>query len=52
MINKYNIFSVDQGFNRKKKEKLLQQCATCYDAVFRPFLIDTLIKPKNIRFTS
>ena len=45
-------FLVDQGINRKKNGKLLQQCATLIDAVFRPFLVDTSIKRKNIRFIS
>ena len=36
--NKSNIFSVDQGINRKKNGKLLQQCATRIDAVFHPYL--------------
>ena len=44
--NKSNIFSVDRGINRKKNGKLLQQCATRIEAVFRPFL------EKNIRFIS
>ena len=47
--NKSNIFSVDRG---KLNGKLLQQCATCIDAVFRPFLVDTSINRKNIRFIS
>ena len=48
--NKSNIFSVDGGINRKKKGKRLQQCPTHIDAVFRPFLVDTSINRKNIRF--
>ena len=39
--NKSNIFSVDRGINRKKKEKLLQQYAWRINAVFHPFLVDT-----------
>ena len=40
--NKSIIFTVDLGINRKKYVKLLQQCATRIDAVFRPFIeIDT-----------
>ena len=50
--NKSNIFGVDRGINRKKNGKLLQQCATRIDAVFRPFLVDTSINRKNIRFIS
>ena len=41
-------FSVDRGINRKKNGKLLQQCATRIDAVFRPVLVDTLINRKKI----
>ena len=50
--NESNIFSVDRGINRKKNGKRLQQCATRIDAVFRPFLVDTSINRKNIRFIS
>ena len=50
--NKSNICSVDRGINRKKNGKLLQQCATRIDAVFRPFLVYTSINRKNIRFIS
>ena len=50
--NKSNIFSVDRGINRKKNGKRLQQCTTRFDAVFRPFLVDTSINRKNIRFIS
>ena len=50
--NKSNIFSVDRGINRKKDGKLLQQCATRIDAVFCPYLVDTSINRKNIRFIS
>ena len=31
---------------------LLQQCTTHIDAVFHPFLVDTSINRKNIRFIS
>ena len=49
MRDKSNIFSVDRGINRKKNGKLLQQCATRIDAIFRAFLVDTSINRKNIR---
>ena len=50
--NKCNIFSVDRGINRKKNGKRLQQWATRIDAVFRPFMDDTSINRKNIKFIS
>ena len=46
---KSNIFSADQGINRKKNEKLLQQCATRIDAVFRPFFGWYLDQPKKYK---
>ena len=50
--NKSNIFLVNQRINLKKKGKRLQQCATRIDAVFHPYLIDTSINRKNVRFIS
>ena len=46
-----NVFCCD-GPTEKKKGKLLQQCASRIDAVFRPFLVDTSINRRNIRFIS
>ena len=45
--NKSSIFSVDRGINRKKNEKLLQQCATRIDVDFHHFSVDTLDQPKK-----
>ena len=47
--NESNIFSIDRGINQKKKDsKLLQQCPTCIDAVFHPFLVDISINRKDL----
>ena len=50
--NKSNIFLGLIEVSIKKEGKLLQQRATCIDAVFRPFLVEILINQKNIRFIS
>ena len=44
-----DIFTVDQGINRKNNIKLLQQCAMCIDAIFRPFFGWNLNQPKKYK---
>ena len=42
----------DLLYDLRKESILLQPCARRIDAVFRPFLVDTSIDRKNIRFIS